>query len=123
MSIKEKALQIFKDKFEFQFTLYNGDTISKLIPSLKNDITNNSDFLRHTKYLHVAGVYKGDAMAAYLTIDIYSPNNKQLMLTSYKLRLDKGVKFHEVICLCKPAMATEDPEVQLNYEIKEVMFK
>ena len=122
LNLKEKKLQAYKDKFDFKFTLYDGETIQELIPSLKQ-ATNDPELLRHIKYLHLAGHYKGSGIAAYLTIDIKSPNNKQLKLSDYSLRLERDIRFDEVLYLGLSAMTTSDKDAQLDYEIKEVLFK
>ena len=110
------------DLFDIQLKLYNGKTLSQLIPSVEGDVTSNQELLSLTKYLYIQALYKRPGVA-FLTMDIKSPNNPQLNVTDLKLSLDANVKRHEVRCLMTPLMQTSDEDAKLEYKIKDVWFK
>ena len=121
----DQHFQEEKAKFDIQFKLYNGKTLPQLIPSVEGKITENEELLESTKFLFISALNKSNH-TAFLTIDIYSANNKQLGLR-HKLTLPPGhvnpQRSFELVDLGATLMETKDEDAILDYKIADVWYK
>lgn len=111
-----------KEKFDIQFTLYNGETLSQLIPSVTGKIAQNEHVSKDMKYIYISALYKGVGVT-FLTIDIVSPNNPSLAIYNQHLELNGIIRQHVLLCANMPVMHTDEKDVILDYKIKSILTK
>lgn len=115
-----------RENFEIKLSLYDGHTLPNLIPTLSGRISSNQEMLGYVKYIFFEGFNKTDK-AAFLTLDIFSPNNPQLWIHNYKISIPPGtttaLRVHALIYLDTVLMVTKDEDAQLDYKIKSVSWK